>query len=338
MGKFLFWVIIILVLGTGLIFFAFDSLIFKVNFTENDIGPAAIFIPDDYQISLLAVGDIMLERGVEYMVNKYGQGDWRWPFLKIKDYLTKADILFGNLEGPISESGRKVGSIYSFRFDPRTIEALVFAGFDVLSLANNHILDYQKSALEDTMEILNRNKIDYVGAGFNIEEVSSVKIREVKGTRIGFLAFTDLGSSYWQADQKSSGVAWLNRSDLEEVKEQIKREKEKVDILIVSLHSGEEYSLEPTDFQVTFSRVVIEAGADMVIGHHPHVVQKIERYRDKWIAYSLGNFIFDQGFSQETMEGLLLEIKISGKKIKEVIGYKIKMNQFFQPYIIDENI
>lgn len=87
------------------------------------------------------LGDIMLDRGVEYMVRKEGKADFRWPFLKIADYLKEADILFGNLESPISDNGHKVGSIYSFRADPEAMDGLIYAGFDVVSLANNHIFD-----------------------------------------------------------------------------------------------------------------------------------------------------------------------------------------------------
>lgn len=345
MKKF-FLLALIFIAGFGFVLFFIHQTGPRDNFVQP--APTTDFL--EKEITIFAVGDIMLERGVEFMLKKYGNSDWRWPFFQISDELKKADILFGNLEGPISENGEKVGSIYSFRFKPQSVEGLVFAGFDVLSLANNHILDYQRQAMEDTMEILNRNNVDYVGAGFNSEEVSSVKIKEVypirngssngvNGTKIGFLAFTDLGSRYWQAGSSSPGVAWINWQGLEDLNEEIKKAKEKVDLLFVSLHSGNEYSQEPTEFQRVFSQRCIDAGADMIIGHHPHVVQKIEKYNNGWIAYSLGNFVFDQNFSEETMEGLLLEIKIYNKEIKEVISHKIEINGFYQPYLLsDETI
>jgi poly-gamma-glutamate synthesis protein (capsule biosynthesis protein) len=289
------------------------------------------------EISIFFVGDIMLDRGVEYMVNKEGKKDFRFSFLKIADELKKSDILFGNLEGPISDNGLKVGSIYSFRFKPEAINGLLYADFDILSLANNHMLDYQRIALEDTMKILKENNIDYVGAGLNKEEAFSLKIKQVKDTRIGFLAYTNLGTKNWQAGNENSGMAWINENDITEVIEYIKKAKEEVDVLIISLHAGEEYAENPTNFQISFAQDCISSGADLVIGHHPHVVQRIEQYKDGWIAYSLGNFVFDQHFSKETMESIILKVVIEDKKINKVYSENIRINEYFQPELTIEN-
>ncbi len=286
-------------------------------------------------IRIILTGDIMLNRGVKYMIEKYGGGNFEFPFLKIADEFQKADVVFGNLEGPISDKGEKVGSIYSFRADPRAIDGLNFAGFNILSLANNHAFDYGREALEDTLEKLKTAGINHVGAGFNEEESYSPVIKEINGTKIGFLAYTDLGSPYWTATASSSGIAWLTEEKLENIKEDIKLAKEKVDILIVSLHSGEEYAEAPAQFQIEFSKAAIDAGADLAVGHHPHVVQKPEIYNGKYIFYSLGNFIFDQAFSKETMEGQIVEILIENGKIKEVRLINTKINEFFQPEIVD---
>jgi len=208
-----------------------------------------------------------------------GNGDYRFPFLKIADELQKADILFGNLEGPISDKGTKVGSIYSFRNDPKSIEGLTFAGFDVISLANNHVFDYGREALEDTFLRLKTAGIDYVGAGFNEKEAYSPIIKELNDTKIAFLAYTNLGPETWKAGEENSGIAWISENNLETIKRDIEKVKKESDILIVSLHSGEEYQKTPTQFQIEFSRAFIDAGADLVIGHHPHVVQKHGKYK-----------------------------------------------------------
>lgn len=304
--------------------------------SEKELAALSFEKQGDSRITIFAVGDIMLDRGVEYMIREKGKGDFKFPFLKIAEDLKEADILFGNLEGPISSQGQKVGSIYSFRMDPRVAEGLKYAGFDVLSLANNHTLDYQRIALEDTMKILKESGIDYVGAGFDRGEAFSVKFREIKGVKIGFLAYTDLGSSSWQAGEDISGMSWIGRQDIEEIEEDVREAKKKVDILIVSLHSGWEYATEPTFFQKEFSQSCIGAGADLVLGHHSHVIQRIEEYGDGWIVYSLGNFIFDQGFSEETMEGLLLEVELVNGKIEGVNPRRIKLSEYFQPYFPDE--
>lgn len=278
------------------------------------------------EIIIYAVGDIMLARGVEHMVNKYGNGDFKFPFLEIADDLKEADILFGNLESVISDKGRKSGSIYSFQAQPEAINGLVFAGFDVLSVANNHSFDYGREAIEDTLVRLNQAGIDYVGAGFNEEEVRSGITKEIKDTKITFLAYTNRGSEYWQAKEDNSGIGWLD----ENIKNDI--EKAEGDVVIVSFHFGEEYQFQPNSEQQYFSYLAVDSGADLIIGHHPHVIQPIEKYKDGWLAYSLGNFIFDQGHINGTMEGLLLEIIIEDKEIKQVNPKEIKISDTFQPF------
>lgn len=284
-------------------------------------------------ITLLFVGDIMLDRGVEWTIQKYGQGDWKFPFLRIAGYFDEADILSGNLEGPISNKGEKVGSIYSFRNDPKAIEGLIFAGFDILSVTNNHVFDYGREAMEDTFLRLKEAGINYVGGGFSENEAYSPLIKEVKNIKIAFLAYTNLGTEFWAAKENQSGIAWLKEETL---KENMKQAKNRADIVVISMHFGEEYQSQPTLEQKYFAHLAIDLGADLVVGHHPHVVQEIEKYKSGYIAYSLGNFIFDQGFSEETMKGLLLKVIVEKGKIKEVIPIEIKINKFFQPELSDK--
>jgi len=309
----------------------FEQELEKAFFAQSSYSPG----PRVYDsVNLIFVGDVMLDRGVEFAINKYGAGDFKFPFLKIADELRTADLLIGNLEGPISDKGTKVGSIYSFRDDPKAIEGLNYAGFDVLSLANNHAFDYGRLALEDTLKRLKEANINYLGAGLNEKEAFAPVIKEIKGVKIGFLAFTDLGSRFWEASASSSGIAWISQDDLEKVKKEIEDAKREADFLIILLHSGEEYQAIPSAFQTKFAKLAVDSGADLVIGHHPHVVQKIEKYKSGYVAYSLGNFIFDQGFSKETMEGLLLRVIIEGKKVKELTPVEVKINKNFQPEIL----
>jgi len=280
------------------------------------------------QIVLFFVGDIMLDRGVEYMIEKYGESDYKFPFLKIADYLKKADVLFGNLEGPISDKGVKVGSIYSFRHQIKAIEGLVFAGFDILSVANNHVFDYGREAMEDNFLRLRGAGIDYLGGGFNKNQAHSAVIKNIKGIKIAYLGYNNLGSPFWSAAENKSGIAWLEK---EQLKEDIAKAKAEADLVIISFHFGQEYQTFPSAEQKFFAQLAIDYGADLVVGHHPHVVQPIEKYQSGYIAYSLGNFIFDQGFSKETMRGIILKVIIKGKEIKEVIPVDFEMNQYFQP-------
>jgi poly-gamma-glutamate synthesis protein (capsule biosynthesis protein) len=291
------------------------------------------FEEDKKPIILFFIGDIMLDRGVKYMIEKKGAGDYRFPFLKIKSELEKADILFGNLEGPISDKGTKVGSIYSLRSDQKSIEGLTFGGFDVLSLANNHIFDYGIEAMEDTLLRLKEADIGYIGAGFSEIEAYSPLIKEINGTKIAYLAYTNLGSEYWGAKGEMSGISWLKE---DRVRDDIRKAKENSDIVVVSFHYGTEYQKQPNSFQESISRLAIDSGADLVVGHHPHVVQPIEKYNQGYIAYSLGNFVFDQGFSKETMNSILLKVLVSDKKIREINSLDIKINEYFQPELIKD--
>ncbi len=285
---------------------------------------------EEKRYTLLFVGDIMLDRGVRHMIENYGEG-YSFPFLKIKDDLQSADVLFGNLESVISDKGSNVGSIYSFRANPEAIEGLLFAGFNVVSLANNHAFDYGREAFEDMMKRLKKAGIEYSGGGFNKEEAHSAAILELEdGTKIGFLGYTEFLGPYAFALDELSGITVLSENNLEN---DIKRAKKEADILVVTFHYGDEYESYPNENQKKISRKAIDYGADIVIGHHPHVMQPIEEYEGKYIAYSLGNFVFDQYFSEATMSGFMLEIDIKGKKI--IGGAKIyyELNNFYQPEI-----
>lgn len=333
----IFILIILIITAFGSSFFIFEFKRFEKEISKISQAQVLIsFKKPSSEITLFFVGDIMLNRGVEWSINKYGKGDWKFPFLEIAKDSEKADILFGNLESPISDKGRKVGSIYSFRANPKSIEGLNYAGFDILSVANNHIFDYGREAMEDTFLRLREAGIDYVGGGFSEEEAYSPLIKAINGStgspraeaRIAFLAYTSLGSENWSAKDNYSGIAWLTEERLEE---DIKRAKNQADLIVVSMHFGAEYKSQPTSEQKYFARLAIDTGADLVIGHHPHVVQEIEHYKDGYIAYSLGNFVFDQGFSKETMQGLLLKVVVTNGKIQKVIPIEIKINKSFQP-------
>jgi poly-gamma-glutamate synthesis protein (capsule biosynthesis protein) len=279
-------------------------------------------------ISVIFTGDIMLSRGVDYQIKK--NKDFNYPFLKIAGTVKSADIAFGNLEGPISARGSNQGSIYSFRDDPKVVEGLKSAGFDALSLANNHMLDWGRESLEDTVSILKANNIEPVGAGKNYDEANKPMIKEVNGTRFIFIAYTNLLPSSFKASKDGAGISEFN---LENIKKVIEDAKKNVDIVVVSLHWGEEYSKSPSSWQKNLAHAFIDSGADLIIGHHPHVVQGIEKYKNGWIAYSLGNFVFDQNFSEETMKGLMVKAIIRNKKLVDFKPIKISISKTFQPQV-----
>jgi poly-gamma-glutamate synthesis protein (capsule biosynthesis protein) len=146
----------------------------------------------------------------------------------------------------------------------------------------------------------------------------------------------DLGQENWKAQEDKSGIAWIKKTDFDKIAIDISKAKEEADVVIVSMHSGVEYVQELTSFQKELSRIAIDAGADLVIGHHPHVVQKYELYKGKYIFYSLGNFLFDQAFSEETMTGRIVKVIIKDKEIKTISIQESKQNESYQVYLVDK--
>lgn len=281
--------------------------------------------------TIVFVGDIMLSRGIELYMRK--NADFRYPFLLSADFLRSADLAFGNLEGPVSGRGADQGGPYSFRADPRAIEGLVFSGFDALSLSNNHILDWGKEAFVDTLDLLEANSIASVGAGENYRDANEPVMLRAGQAKVAFFAHTNLYPRSLEATESRSGISSF---EPEIIKKKIFEARGRADIVVVSLHWGEEYAKSPNAFQKQFARELIDAGADLIIGHHPHVIQKYERYKNGWIFYSLGNFVFDQGFSEETMRGLMVKVLLRDRKIDEVEPIEVRMNVTFQPEIVSK--
>ena len=278
--------------------------------------------------TLIFVGDIMLSRKIDKLMNE--SRDFRFPFLKISETLRSADFTFGNLEGPISDRGRNQGSKFSFRVDPEAVEGLKFAGFDMVSLANNHILDWGVEALAQTVSILHANGIKSVGAGRNYTEANNPVFAEIGNTKIAFFAYTNFYPENLLATENRGGVSSFN---LEEIKANIKNARSRTDLVVVSLHWGDEYKLRSSPTQQGIAHALIEAGADLIVGHHPHVAQEVERYKDGWILYSLGNFVFDQYLWDETKKGLMAKVTLEDKKISSLELKTVKLNGTFQPYI-----
>jgi poly-gamma-glutamate synthesis protein (capsule biosynthesis protein) len=282
----------------------------------------------DEKYDMLFVGDIMMDRGIEQIIAGEGKGDMLYPFQNVRDMLAKPTITFANLEGPISNVGSNHGSVFSFRMDPATTKALYDVGVDIVSVANNHMGDYGREALEDTFRRLRRAGIAYTGAGWNHAEAVTPTILERNGQRIGFLGFSDVGPNWIEARDALSGVAIAGT---QEVTDAVRQAQSLVDILIVSFHFGDEYETKSNNIQKELAHAAIDAGAKVVIGTHPHVAQEVEEYHGGVIAYSLGNFIFDQAFSKDTKNALALKLYMKGKTIERTESIPITFNEHYQP-------
>lgn len=290
-------------------------------------------IPEIKKTTLKFVGDIMLDRGVKKSVIKNFNSDYGQLFKNL-NLLKEKDILFGNLEGPVSDTGKNLGNLYSFRMSPKVLPTLKEAGFDILSVANNHAGDWGRVAFQDSLNKIKENDLKALGGGKE-NEITKPIIFEKNDLKIGYLAFSDVGPNWLKSTLEKDGILLASDPNFEKI---IKEASIQTDILIVSFHFGEEYlSQKHNKRQEYLAHKAIDSGAKIIIGHHPHVIEDIEFYQNGLIAYSLGNLIFDQYFSTNTMEGLSLEIELTGKEISRVNKKLIKLNKKFQPEtIIDQ--
>lgn len=276
--------------------------------TEKAYKTAVLGVEQGPNIRIMAVGDIMLGRTIGKRISQ----DYSKPFSEVKSILANADILFGNLESPISDRGQKTsGKGITFTANPASVKSLSYAGFDVVSVANNHSMDYGSPALMQTIDLLDNEKILHCGAGKNISEARKPAIIDEYGVKIAFLAYTDMYDIYFskskftfEAGENKAGVA---PRKLDYIINDIKEAKNHANMVVVSLHWGIEESFDVSEDMIDFAHKLIDSGADVILGHHPHQLQGIEIYKGKPIAYSLGNFIFDQN-DDENKESMILDL------------------------------
>ncbi|MFC1656818.1 CapA family protein [Patescibacteria group bacterium] len=292
------------------------------------------FVKDEIsreEITLFAVGDIMLSRHVGTKI--FESGNMSLPFLATANVLKEADITFGNLESPFFDQGPRIKEGMVFKAEPATINGLIDSGFDILSLANNHFGNQGRAGMDFTYNYLLENNIQYVGAGKNFEQAHNLKVIEKKGIKFGFLAYNGIPPVSYQADVSTSGLAWM---DTVQMQKDVQIAKKNCDVLILSMHAGAEYTPNPNTDQINFARSAVDAGVDLVIGHHPHVVQAYEEYNNGIIIYSLGNFVFDQMWSTETSQGMILKVIFSGNKLSIFEFIPIHIYNFNQPKILSD--
>ncbi|MCX7745520.1 MAG: CapA family protein [Clostridia bacterium] len=283
-------------------------------------------------LRITAVGDILLGRGVGGRLQKDKKG-YIYPFEKVVHYLKEGDIVFGNLEEPITSSqhgllGIREGGKYVLKNEVEAFNGIKYAGFNLLNLANNHILDYYDIGLNDTIRILDQNQIAHSGAGKDLEEARKLAIIEKKGVKVGMLSYTDMSEVLYKgnppirfrAEKDRYGVAPRN---YDYIREDIEKAKGQVDLLIISLHWGKEESFDVLPEQVEMSHKLLDQGADIILGHHPHQFQGIEIYKGKPIIYSLGNFIFDQN-DPENQEAFILQMDFEKKRLTNFYAIPIK--------------
>lgn len=263
---------------------------------------------------ILLGGDVMLSRYVGALARQ--RDDPASPLRDVADLFSSADIAFVNLEAPFSDRGRKVEAGMVFKAEPEMIEALRVAGIDIVSTANNHARDCGGYGVEFTLNWLQKNGIETVGTGQTAALAHEGAILERNQVGFGFLAYTYDQSNGNHADQDDR-VAMM---DLEEMVEDVKKLQERCDVVIVSMHAGTEYLQKPNAQQREFAHAAIDAGATIVVGHHPHVTQPVEDYGKGVVFYSLGNLAFDQFQRKETQRGWIADVRFIRNRL---VGYGI---------------
>ena len=257
------------------------------------------------EITMVFSGDILLS---SYVLNNYeNSGIDGVVSEELLREMQNADLTMVNEEFPFSTRGTQAqDKQFTFRVDPSYVKILQEMGIDVVTLANNHALDYGTEALSDSFQTLDDAGIAYVGAGDSRERAAEAYITELGGKTFGFLAASRvIPEVSWNIDNQQPGM--LCTYDSTALCEAIKKAKENCDYVAVYVHGGIERENMPQDYQRQLGKAYIDAGADIAIGSHPHVLQGIEYYNGKPIVYSLGNYIFNQSI-EKTM---LLKVTVS---------------------------
>ncbi len=258
------------------------------------------------QFSLMAVGDIMLGGRAERVLAEHGPD---YPFQSTVPLFRRAHVVLGNLEGPLCRKARREERRYSYKVNPALATALANAGIRVVTLANNHLLDCGRAGVLETLTALRSADVAALGAGVNETAAHTPVIIQAGRWRVGLLGY------YW--NRRCAATAELPGSAMDHpaaLEADIRELRSQVDRVVVTAHWGVPYVREPSDEDRAKARLAVDCGADAVIGHHPHIIQPFEIYRDRPIFYSLGNFMLGSGNSRA--EGLLVALRFEESRTR----------------------
>lgn len=256
-----------------------------------------------------------------------GGSAYDYPFRRIAGELRSSEIVFGNLECPLSTRGRRLNNDTCYQADPAFAEAMATAGFRVLSFANNHCFDYGETAFYDTLDALRRNGITPVGAGASLAEARTPALFHINGVTVAFLAYSLVGPHWIWATSDEGGAAPLNPMI---VGQDLQRARRQADFVVLSVHWGVESRAVPYPRIVELAHDCIDNGADVILGHHSHVPGSIEVYRGKPIFYSLGNFIFGHDHD-EWSDGMMARLHIEAGVLRK--AEMIPISGRYQPEV-----
>ncbi|MFZ7102619.1 MAG: CapA family protein [Peptococcaceae bacterium] len=275
--------------------------------------------------SLAIGGDVLLASTVGERIKIQGVN---YPWEDAAPFLCQADLAIVNLETSVAQGGTaQKNKTYTFRAAPETLQGLTTAGVDIVALANNHILDYGQEGLTETLDHLNSYQIQHTGAGHNAAAAYKSVSKKINDTHFAFLSFSMVVPPGWQAGAGYPGIAAVH--DLEKTLAAVKTAAQRADFVLVYMHWGIERQDLPNKPQQEIARALIKAGADLVVGCHPHVLQGIEFYQGVPICYSLGNFVFTNRGLQTTEDTILLlaEAGQSGVRSLQAVPFEIIKNK-----------
>jgi poly-gamma-glutamate synthesis protein (capsule biosynthesis protein) len=279
------------------------------------------------EIIINAVGDVMLAGKWAESIRTKG---YDFPFRGVAAELKNGDITIANLESPVASGGREfTGKKFRFRAEADVAQALTASGINLVTLANNHSMDFGGSALSETMRNLESAGVAWIGAGVNLDEARKMALYTIKGKKIAFLGYSLTHPTEFFADRNRPGTA----PGFEKIfVEDISRARQQADYVIVSFHWGTEGRSDIQPYQQTVAHRAIDAGADVIIGHHPHVLRGIERYKSGIVFYSLGNFTFASK-SKAAIDGAIVRLHFDdGKREAELLPLDILHRRVgFQP-------
>lgn len=325
--------------------------------------------PDRDELRRVVVGgDIVLDRGQNYMVIQQGMGldfplDGGYAAITsrvpepsdysetgiihqftaertggsgaVREYLTSADLTLANFENPVIRAAVWHPDATTFTGELSLLPILNDAGIDGVTLGNNHILDAGVSGVRETMAHLDDARIAYAGAGMDLAEAREPMIFSLGETKVGVLSYQGVPSYDWAwAKETAPGTAPIEE---EVMKEDVEKLRDEVDLVVVSPHWGNEYMATPEPWQVDWAHAAVEAGADLVVGGHAHWPKGIEVYEGKPIFYGVGNFLFDQSWSEETSTGIFAEITLYGDRVVQIQPVPFILLDYAQPNFLTSN-
>lgn len=278
----------------------------------SEATPIPVSVKQKKPINLIFAGDTMMDGSVKEAIRRHGAD---YPFTQIKVEVSKADYAVLNLETSVTEASDKdLNQRFNFKSEAGSLDGIKHAGFDMVSLGNNHVLDYKEKGLRDTLKNVEKAGLRHVGAGLNEEEAFRFEIVQLNGATVKIGAVTRfMPTTAWKATDKKPGVASAYEPD--KILAAIRAASKDADYVLIFIHWGVENTTSPQPWQRKLAADMLDAGASAVIGSHPHVLQGFEFHKGKPIAYSIGNFLFPDYVKGKKADTGLLKLTLDKEKV-----------------------